>query len=222
MENSPEKADMGLFCVIVNYALGSRILKIAKEAGVTGGTVILGKGTMRSRILEFLELADVRKEIVFMVAEKRVGEAALERLVDRLDMTKPNHGIAFSMPVKGVLGLRCGTMEGINESRGVASPMYHAIFVIVDKGGADTVIDAAKSAGAKGATVINARGSGIHETAMLFSMPIEPEKDMVLILSEASKTQAICEAIRQACKVDEPGRGIIFVLDVDKTYGLYQ
>ena len=84
------------------------------------------------------------------------------------------------------------------------------------------MIDAAKSAGAKGATVINARGSGIHETAMLFSMPIEPEKDMVLILSEASKTQAICEAIRQACKVDEPGRGIIFVLDVDKTYGLYQ
>ena len=47
MENSPEKADMGLFCVIGNYALGSRILKIAKEAGVTGGTVILGKGTMR-------------------------------------------------------------------------------------------------------------------------------------------------------------------------------
>ena len=91
MENSPKKADMGLFCVIVNYALGSRILKIAKEAGVTGGTVILGKGTTRSRILEFRSWRTYA-EIVFMVAEKRVGEAALERLVDRLDMTKPNHG----------------------------------------------------------------------------------------------------------------------------------
>ena len=69
--------------------------------------------------------------------------------------------------------------------------------------------------------MINARGSGIHETATVFSMQIEPEKEVVLILSKAEATEAICAAVRERCKIDEPGKGIIFVLDVRDTIGLY-
>jgi nitrogen regulatory protein PII len=204
---------LGLFCVIVNYGAGSRAWSIARHNGVTGATILLGRGTVRNRILEFLELADIRKEIVMMVADWPTGNKAMDVLVKELDLAKPNHGIGFTIPV------RC--VNGQHDSGGAESPMYNAIFIVADKGQADEVISAANSAGARGATVINARGSGVHETAMLFSMPIEPEKEVVLILAKAEFTEPICTAVRERCKIDEPGRGIIFVLDVKDTYGLY-
>lgn len=81
-------------------------------------------------------------------------------------------------------------------------------------------MDAAKKAGARGGTIINARGSGIHETEILFSMPIEPEKEVVMILSKNETVNQITSAIREELKIDEPGMGIMFVLDVNKSYGL--
>lgn len=100
--------------------------------------------------------------------------------------------------------------------------MYKAIFAVVDKGKAEEVIDAATAAGSRGATVIHGRGSGIHEKKMLFSMPVEPEKDIVMILAPETLVEPISNAIREALRIDEPGKGIMFILDINKTYGLTQ
>ena len=98
--------------------------------------------------------------------------------------------------------------------------MYRAIFTIVDRGRAEDVMDAANEVGAKGGTIINARGSGIHETNKLFSMEIEPEKEMVMILSEKSVVDSIVSSIRKKLDIDKPGKGIIFVQEVSRAYGL--
>jgi nitrogen regulatory protein PII len=100
--------------------------------------------------------------------------------------------------------------------------MYEVITVVVDKGRAENVIEVATKAGSKGGTIINARGSGIHETMKLFSMDIEPEKEIVMILSEKETTDTIVSSIRGQLKIDEPGNGIIFTVDVNKAYGLYK
>ena len=97
---------------------------------------------------------------------------------------------------------------------------YKSIFSIVEKGKDVTVIEAAKEAGSKGGTIINARGSGIHETSHLFHLDIEPEKEVVLILSEESAVEKITEAIAKAVRIEEPGNGIIFVQSVDQVFGL--
>ena len=81
-------------------------------------------------------------------------------------------------------------------------------------------MDAANEVGAKGGTIINARGSGIHETNKLFSMEIEPEKEMVMILSEKSVVDSIVSSIRKKLDIDKPGKGIIFVQEVSRAYGL--
>ncbi|MDD4189325.1 MAG: P-II family nitrogen regulator, partial [Eubacteriales bacterium] len=61
-----------------------------------------------------------------------------------------------------------------------------------------------------------------HETSKLFSMDIEPEKELVMILSEKEKTETIVSSIREALNIDDPGMGIMYVQDVSKTYGLYK
>ena len=51
-------------------------------------------------------------------------------------------------------------------------------------------------------------------------MDIEPEKEIVLILSEKKDTEAIISSIREKLNIKEPGKGIIFVQEVSKVYGL--
>lgn len=217
-----QSAHYELISIIVNFGLGSKILQCAKHCGITGGTVLLGKGTVNNHILEFLGLSDVRKEIVFIVGDKETADATLDKLNDDFKFEKPNHGIAFTTLVSQVIGNRGCKCENLKEGRGVENIMYHAITVVVDKGKAEFVIDAATKAGSKGGTIINGRGSGMHEISKVFAMDIEPEKEIVLILAKKETTEAIVTAIREQLKIDEPGHGIIFVQDVNRTYGIYE
>lgn len=222
MGNESNQVEFELVCIIVNDGLGSKVLQTAKKNGISGGTVLMGRGTIKSRLLKFLAISDIRKEIVLMVSNKDLISLTLEQLDKKFKFSKPGHGIGFTIPVGQVIGARSCKSGQFIEGRGGGDMMYHSITVIVDKGKGEDVIDAATEAGSKGGTIINARGSGIHETSKLFSMEIEPEKEIVMILSEKASTDAIVTSIRNKLKIDEPGNGIIYIQDVNRTYGLYE
>lgn len=209
-----------LLTVIVNYGQGSKVLKIAKEQGVKGGTVLTAKGTYRKPILEFLELTDVRKEVVWMIIPYHLVNKTMHALDEKFKFDKPNHGILFVIPISGFLGLGDYSFDKIDFSGGNQMTTYNAIFTIVDKGNAEEVVHVATKAGAKGATIINARGSGIHETSKLFNMEVEQEKEIILILAEHSILKDIVSSIREKFNIDEPGKGIIFVQEVHQTMGI--
>lgn len=221
IENFTESKGFELICVIVNFGSGSKIIKYAKQYGIRGGTIFLGKGTIKSSILQLLELNEIRKEIVIMAGDKSTAFTVMDELNEKFDFKKPNHGIVFSTSIIKILGTKNCTCIDNKESRGVEKSMYNLILIIVDKGKAESAIEAATKAGSKGGTIINARGSGVHETSKLFSMDIEPEKEIVLIISENHLTESISSSISDQLEIDKPGNGIIFIQDLDKTYGLY-
>ena len=220
--NGSDMMEIVKACVIVNAGLGSKVLHKAKQYGIRGGTILLGMGTMCNRLLECLGLSDSRKEIVYMVAQRKTAHEALSKLNQDFDFEKPNHGIAFTTAVTTVVGTHGKASSEQSDERGANKTMYHAITTIVDRGRAEEVIDAAAKAGSKGGTILKARGAGVHETSKLFAMDIEPEKEIVLILAESDKTDAIVDSIRKALKLDDPGQGILFVQEVLKTYGIFK
>ena len=220
MINDTEKACFELIWAIVNFGKGSKVMQAAKKFGISGGTIFLAKGTANSSIADFLGLSDIRKEIVLMGANKMTARSALEALDKKFEFDRPNHGIAFTTSVSEVVGSApCKATETDREEGGEVV-MHCAITVVVNKGKAEDVIDAATAAGSRGGTIINARGSGIHETSKLFFMDIEPEKEIVLILSERKGAQAIIASIGEKLDIEKPGKGIIFVQEVSKVYGL--
>lgn len=91
---------------------------------------------------------------------------------------------------------------------------------IVNRGFADEVMAAAKSAGAFGGTVINARGTGTNELQQFFGTVIQPEKELVVILTERKTRNAIMEAICEKAGISKPGKGICFSLPVDSVMGI--
>jgi nitrogen regulatory protein PII len=221
MENNINMPKYELIFVIVDCGLGSKVLKTAKKSGVPGGTILLAKGTVRNHLLEILGVNNIKREIVLMIAEEKTAMKALEGLNERFDFKKPDSGIAFSTTVMSFLGAGNCEYNKTYEGRGVKNIMYNAVFTIVDRGKAEAVVDAAISAGSKGATIINARGSGIDEKSVLFSIVVEPEKEIVMILTEKDLTDTIVSSVRETMKIDEPGKGIMFVLNINKIYGLY-
>lgn len=208
-----------IYCV-VNYGAASKILKIAKKYGIKGGTIFIGHGTVHSRLLDILGLNDVRKEIVTMVAEYELTSKAIKGVSAEMKFEKPHHGIAFSLSVSEFIG-------GINVSETnsiineVKKSMYNIIYTVVDKGKAEDVIEAANKAGARGGTIINARGAGTNEVRKLFSIVIEPEKEVVFIITKCEQKDSIVKSIRSQLKIDEAGKGILFVMDINEVYGLH-
>ena len=72
---------------------------------------------------------------------------------------------------------------------------FELVITIVNRGFADEVMDAAKAAGATGGTVLYGRGTGIHEAEKFFGITIQPEKEVVLILTPLKTRNAIMKAI---------------------------
>lgn len=211
-----------LFCCILDFGKGSKALKVAKKVGAFGGTIFLGRGSVKNELLNMLGVLDVRKEIFLTIVDAGLEDELYNEMSRKFHLNKSNHGIAFSLPLKSALKVNGDKYKSNTEKKGVKDMDYEAIFVIVDKGLSDDVLDAAEAAGSKGGTVIHARGSGAEKKEKLFNIEIEPEKDIVLILSKEDMMDQIVESIEEMLKITEPGAGILFTLDVNRTLGLYR
>lgn len=97
---------------------------------------------------------------------------------------------------------------------------YEAIICIVNSGFSESVMDAARECGARGGTVINARGTAKEETEKLFNISIHPEKEIVLILVPGEIKDNVLHAIYKQVGLASEGQGIAFSLPVDEVVGL--
>lgn len=97
---------------------------------------------------------------------------------------------------------------------------FDLIVVILPAGKAEEALEAAREAGAEGATIIHGRGTGIHEQKRIFNILVEPEKDILLLLVPQDLTDSITAAIDKAVDLNQPGHGIGFVLPTKRVMGL--
>lgn len=93
------------------------------------------------------------------------------------------------------------------------------IVTVVKRGWSEPVLEAARGAGAEGATILLGRGTGIHEGKTLFGLAIEPEKEVILTVVAAERTDTVLDAIIAAGELDQPGMGIVFVIPIRRVAG---
>lgn len=97
---------------------------------------------------------------------------------------------------------------------------FKIILAVVKPHISDRVIDAAKQQGATGATIIPARGTGMHEAKSFFGLSIESQTDILMFLVEEHTVENLLEVIKTAGRFSEPGTGIAFTLPVEHVIGL--
>ena len=81
------------------------------------------------------------------------------------------------------------------------------------------VVNSAKQAGATGATIIPASGTGAHEAKTFFGLSLDIRTDVIIFLVNGEMVEPVLSAIKEAGRFSEPGTGIAFVLAVEQTAG---
>lgn len=99
---------------------------------------------------------------------------------------------------------------------------HEVIFCIVNEGFSETVMDAARRAGATGGTVMRSRGTANTEAEKIFGITVSPQKEIVMMLVNAERRNDILHALYSAVGLDTPGQGIAFSLPVDEAVGAFK
>jgi nitrogen regulatory protein PII len=99
---------------------------------------------------------------------------------------------------------------------------FKLIIALVEDKKTDAIMDAARTAGATGATVLNqVRGEGVKVPKTFFGLELETQRDMLMFLVEEHLSRHILEHIAAIGRFDDgPGAGIAFQIDVEDIVGV--
>lgn len=100
------------------------------------------------------------------------------------------------------------------------SNSHKLIITIVDKGMGSEIVEKTKEAGCQGGTIIPGIGTRLESAGSFFGFTFDPEKDIIFSLVESSKAYDTLQRINNEAKLDEPGRGIAFLLNVGTATGI--
>ena len=92
------------------------------------------------------------------------------------------------------------------------------IITIVNRGHCEDLMSRAREAGARGGTILNARGTGTEEDTAYFGIHLASEKEMLLIVASKEDAPSIVDAIKNQPILNEPGAGIIFTLNIEESF----
>ncbi len=93
---------------------------------------------------------------------------------------------------------------------------FKLVMVIVNAGFSEDVMAAAREVGARGGTIVNARGTARTEAEARYGITIQPEKELVFIVAAQSIVDKLLHNIYEKVGLNTPGQGIAFTLPVDE------
>ena len=98
--------DHEVIFAIVNSGFAEDVMRVARENGARGGTIINGRGVIDENAAAFFNITlNADKEILMTVVEKNMRDQILNAIYKELDMSKKAKGIAFTLPVTDTVGL---------------------------------------------------------------------------------------------------------------------
>lgn len=220
-EQSTNKRYFDLIVTIVNIGKASRVLEEAKKQGVTGGTITLAHGTVSSGLLRKLGLMEVRKEVLFMVSDRMFTNDAIDHLNETFKLNEPNKGIIFSVPLSNILGTQ-GQRFDLHETDPIEDATHELFFSIVPNGVGDDVVDAVRSIGASGGTILHGLGAFAETVTKVFGIEINSERDIVLNLVDKAIADQVEETLTTNINYQDRDSGILFSMDAHHVRGIYQ
>lgn len=207
--------------MIINARDEKRIVKVINQYKVGFKVVMHGMGTASSSLLEYFGLIEEDKTIIISVLPPIVCRHLLDDLENKVNFNEHGMGIAFSIPLSSSTKYMLDYYKDIKmEDIKMEDANQHLIVTIVNQGYAEKVMNEAKKGGATGGTTLSGRGLENEKIVKFLNIAIEPEKDIVLILTSSEKKTKIMNTIVENCGLKTSGVGICFSLPVDNVAGI--
>jgi len=224
---------MKLVFFITDWSRANIVSDVCVEEKVRFHFTILGQGTASSDVLDLLGIGSSEKAVTTCLEQEVGVPVLLKEVRKKLKTYGPGAGIAFTVPLSAIndpvmLIFKQSIMknEKITEDIGegvniMAKDHSHdLILAIVNHGYSDELMVTAREAGARGGTVINARGQAHHGAVKFFGVSVQDEREIILILVRSDQKVDIMKAICEAHGLNSKAQGIVFSLPVDSVIGL--
>ena len=215
-----------LMVIIVERGKGARAAELVASYGVPVHYGIPGRGTANSELLDYLGLGETEKDVVFSLVPGCTIPGLLQAAGEKLQLATPGKGILFTIPLSAVSGAAARFINSQAHRTGTEQEEHmpeqgknELIVVVVNSGCTDTVMAAAKLAGARGGTILHGRRVG-EETEKSGDNGVWLEKDIVAILAPRELRLPIMEAVNRAAGAATESHGVLFSMPVEETRGL--
>ncbi len=186
----------------------------------------LARGTANSAVLDYFGLEATEKIVSLSVMTEKKKKKVKRGLNQEMHIDVPGMGIAFTVPLSSIGGKK--VLQFLiqeyefekEEETTLKATEYELLMIIANQGCIDTVMDAARSAGAGGGTVIHAKGTGLAGAQQFLGVSLAEEKEITLIVTKTEKKNGIMRAIMEKVGLNSPERAIVFSLPVTSVAGL--
>jgi len=186
-------------------------------------------GTAPSDILDILGIGTPDKCVIISFIRKNIADVVMRDLYVELMFGVPGNGIAFTLPMNAANNKLVKIMNGMSDEDLKADGKEELIMsdikrvmlaAIINPGYSADVMTAAKSAGARGGTVIHGRGVTDEEAMNQWGLGVQEEKEIVMIVADAESKTAIMQAISEKCGTNSEANGFVISLPIDSVIGL--
>ncbi|WP_300409225.1 hypothetical protein [Lagierella sp.] len=203
-----------LLTIIMGKGKGKRILEKMDKSLYDEAFILEGTGSSSGGVLYLLELYDIKKDILCIIARDENVDRIYSCLVEEYKIGRENKGIAFDIDIKSS---KDGfTLKDSKEGKF----KYDAIFTKVQQGQSDKVILAAERVGSLGATVISEEETKHESINPILDLIVEPKSETVLVISPNNKTDVIVESIKEDFDFADSKKAKLFVKGVNRVEGL--
>lgn len=187
----------------------------------------IGHGTARSHHRSYFGFDDVEKRVTFSLIPETHERMVLSTISRELKLYLVGRGIAFTMPLSGISNiveepiLASPDKEARTaKSKKEKSIMYELVIAVVNEKYSDAAIDAARAAGATGATVFHTRSVDNAKVEQGMGAALPDETDSIFFLTSSEYKLKIMEAIRDSAGLKTDGSAVIFSVPVDDLVGI--
>jgi nitrogen regulatory protein PII len=219
-----------LLITIVDKYSGGVVVAASKRGGARGGTKAVGRGMAQYFTGDGNADGAPTKALIFTLMHDEADSVVRELL--RASLEDPGHinGIALLLdssamvrPGSGMENAESAPKRAGGERMSTGNTGSNTLITcIITHGQAGEIMSVARQAGAKGGTILNARGTGTEDDVKFFGISLAPEKEMLLIAAHSDHVQAILEAVCRLPIFSEPGGGIVYTTPVEEIFTLGQ
>ncbi len=212
--------------VITNRQYTEQYAEFFDNHDMCGVLDFFGNGTASESTLYYLGLESSEKVVFNLMVKDDEIPRLKHDMITQMNISGIGNGIAVFVPVDGIGGesakrylLGEKTIEKGEKNMDANEIKTVLIITVADKGNSEKVMDAARSAGATGGTVVRAKGTGAS-IAKFFGISISEEKEMIYIVAKRESRDDIMRAIMSMAGKGSDAHGIVFSLPVDSVCGI--
>lgn len=200
-----------------------QMTELCKKLGLPLTVTFHAHGTAVQSMLDLLGIESTEKRVVIALVNQEKIPKFMKECKRSLNIGVPGHGVVAAIPMKSVGGGKTLAYLNGEEQGAKFTPnmnyAYELVVVIANEGYTDSVMNAARSAGATGGTVLHGKGSCSGESQKFFNVSIAQEKEVILIVSPSARKADIMHAIVRKAGPDSEAGAIVFSLPVSEVAG---